>query len=301
MNNYINNISNNVVNATSARRLCNALRECQNVLESRFVNKAAFMEQLQRAMREQATFYKNNIPAIKIMERTLSNVFIYEDKLSYLIYSSFKINSCTKIEELRGEISNIIDFFENYMTSPKTEVLSQSEIIDMLNIVHSKYNLFDAETFDKELEIYVLNKSHICYDSLIITFKNTYTGTMLNKYIVFSLSPCVDILACNKYFVFLHEIGHIFYNSITKGSNRVPESFKQLAVLLGLPFLDNENRLSELFADIFSACTINNSKYSYYNPFKTVLSDEILEVFELYFNMLAYQVNTEIYNLAVVK
>lgn len=298
MNNYFNKVTNKVVNATSARKLCSALRECQDILGSRFVNKAAFMEQLQSAMREQAAYYKSNIPAIEIMEQPVSNVFIYEDKVSYLIYSSFKINSCTKIEELRVEMSDLVDFFENKMSKPKTDVLNPFEITDMLNIVQSKYDLIGTVTYDKELEIYVLNKSHICYDSLMITFKNTYTGTMLNKWVVFSLSPCVDILACNKYFVFLHEIGHILYNSITKGSNKVPESFKQLAVSIGLPFFNNEDRLSELFADIFSACTINNSRYAYYNPFKAVLPDKVLQVFELYFKMLAYQANAAVTGIA---
>lgn len=284
------------VGATSANTLCDALRQCKGVLESRFVNKAAFMEKLQGAMKGRAIYYKYFIPPAVMQEQALPNTFIYEDNLSYLIYSSFIINSCTGVEELKGQISGIIDFFENKMTHPRTDLLKQYEIIDMLTIVQKKYSLLDAVTQDRELEIFILNRSHLCYDSFLLTFKNNRTGRWVNKWMVFSLSPCMDIPACNKYFVFLHELGHILFNAITNAGEEIPPFFRELTTILGLPYWGDKDKLSELFADVFAACTMNETRYSEYNPFKKVLPDKITGLFEVYFKMLSAQAGNQIYS-----
>lgn len=291
MNNYFfyNKVIDNVVNAASAEELCSSLTKCQDLLKSRFINKDTFMERLQRSLGERSQYYRQCVPAIEICGRPVPNVFVYEDRVSYVVYASFKINSCTCVEELSREISDVVDFFGNKMSGPKTGLLSIHEIVDMLNIAHEKYKLFDVPAKDKELEIFALKKSHVCYDSLTITFKNKKTGLLVNKWMVFSLSPCLDILPCNKYFVFMHEIGHVLYNTLTNGSCRAPAFFRELAMIMGLPVFADENKLPEFFADVFSAATLNNTRYSVYSPFKEVLTKEILELLDLYFKMLTSQ------------
>jgi len=293
MNRYFYKVIGDVVSAASAKQMCEALDKCRDILRSRFANREGFMEQLQSSVKKQAAYYKYGAPAVKVLEQPAPNVFIYEDRMSYLVYSSFIINSCRGIRELDEQIAGIIDFFGNRITEPRTDMLSTCEINELLDIVQEKYGLIDTVTDGKELEIYAMNRSHVCYDSLLLTFKNTRTGTLLNKWMVFSLSPCFDIPACNKYFVFLHEIGHILYNEITCGGNTVPEMFREIAESLGLPFADDDNRLSELFADIFSASSLNKTRYCAYNPFNTALNGKMLELFELYFRMLTYRMNRQ--------
>jgi hypothetical protein len=289
MNNY--KIIDNVINATSAEMLCGALRQCQGVLKTRFTNKTAFMERLQDKISRQVLLYKQDIPPVNVLAQPIHNIFIYEDRVSYLTYSSFKLNSCTTLEELNSQITDIIDFFGNKMTKSRTDLLNIDEIIGIFNIVETKFNLLEVILKDKEFEIYLLDRSHICYDSFLLTFKNKFTGLIYKRWMLFSLSPCMDILACNKYFVFLHEIGHCLYNTIMQENRRALDYFKDIAMIAGLPVFNDEGRFSELYADIFAAASLKDTDYSYYNPFKDVLSESVLELFELYFKMVLYQKN----------
>jgi len=170
MNSYFYKAIDKVVSATSSKELCNALRQCQDVLASGFISRANFMEQLQWSISKQAAYYKYNASEVNILEKPWSNVFIHKDKIAYLVYSSFLINLCTDFEEMDEQISGIIDFFENKMSRPKSDILNTSEIIDMLNIVQEKYGLVDVITNGKDLEIFVVNKSHVCYDSFLLSF-----------------------------------------------------------------------------------------------------------------------------------
>lgn len=293
MSNYSYNIIDNVINSTSSEKLCDSLKQCQGVLKTRFTNKTSFMERLQKEIREQVLSYKYNVPVVKVLEQPMSNIFVYEDKVSYLVFSSFKINLCSSIEELNSQIADIIDFFENKMTKSRTDILNIDEIIGMFNIVQRKYNLMDIISCDKEFEIFLMNRSHICYDSFLLTFRNINNGLLLKRWMLFSLSPCVDILASNKYFVFLHEIGHCFYNVITLEDGNALKLFDEIAVTVGLPAFNEEGKSSELFADIFAATALSNTNYAYYNPFKNVFPEKGLELFELYFKILVSQVNIE--------
>jgi hypothetical protein len=294
MNNY--KIIDNVLNATSAEALCGALRECQRVLKTRFTNKTAFMERLQDKIYWQILLYKQDIPIVNVLDQPINNISIYEDRVAYLMYSSFKLNMCTSLEELNLQITDIIDFFGNKMTKSKTAVLNIDEISSIFNIVQRKFNLLEVILRDKEFEIYLLDRSHICYDSFLLTFKNKYTGLIYKRWMLFSLSPCMDILACNKYFVFLHEIGHCFYNTIIQEDRKALDYFKEIAEIAGLPIFNDESRVSELYADIFAAASLKDTCYSNYNPFKNVLPENILELFELYFKMVIYQKNMELYD-----
>jgi hypothetical protein len=292
VNNYIYKTINHVTGATSSKKLCRALKQCMNILKSGYSDKVVFLEELKCAMKQKAAFCRLGVPAFAVAGEYLPNVSIYVDNVAYLTYTAFKIGLCSCIKELEVQISDIMDFFENDLSSPNSDVLMISEVIDMLDIVQKKYRLISAVTYDKDLEVYLMNKSHTCYDSFLLTYKNTYTGIWLNKWMLFALAPYRNILECNKYIVFLHELGHILYNAATVGSG-MPEMFGEIAFLLGMPQIENKIKPEELFADIFSACAIHNTKYSDYNPFKKILSDEYIELLEIYFRMLANRVDWE--------
>ena len=134
MNNY--KIIDNVINATSAEKLCIALRQCQGVLKTRFTNKTGFMERLQDTINQQVLLYKQDIPRVKVFNKLMQNIFIYEDKVAYLIYSSFKLNMCTDLEELNSQMTDIMDFFGNMMAKSRTDVLKVDEIINIFKIVN---------------------------------------------------------------------------------------------------------------------------------------------------------------------
>lgn len=297
MNNY--KIIDNVISATSAEKLCVALSQCQGVLKTRFTNKTAFMERLQDMISQQVLKYKQEVPQVKVIDQLIHNIFIYEDKVSYLMYSSFKLNLCTDLEELNLQITDIIDFFGNMMAKSRTDILNFDEIINIFNIVQRKFRLLDVIIRDKEFEIYLLNRSHICYDSFLLTFKNKYTGLIYKRWMLFSLSPCIDHLACNKYFVFLHELGHCLFNTIIPQERRTLELFKDIARIAGLPVSNDVNSLSELFADIFAAVSLKDTGYSCYNPYKEVLPDSVMELFELYFKMVLCPNNMGLYDYNV--
>lgn len=292
-NNY-GRIIGSVVRATSAGNMCEALEDCRDILDSRFANKTAFMEKLQKETKKQEKVYRYGIPSVKIMEKSFSNIFIYEDPIAYFMYSSFKINACTSYMELKAEISDIISLFENQLSNPRTGNLGIDEMMKLLEIVEHKYCLVDIATLDKKLEIYALNKSHRIYDSFLMTFKNMRTGKVLNRWALFSLSPCMDLFLCNKYHVFLHEIGHVVYNEMIDRIKKIPDFFKELAAIAGLLASDDEDRLQELFADLFSAASLHNTFYSAFNPFRQVLPAEVFDMFEAYFKVLAIHMNPKI-------
>jgi hypothetical protein len=282
-----------VTGAASSKKLCHALKKCLDIIKSDYSDKTIFLEELKCALKQKAAICRLGIPAVAVAGECMPNVSIYDDSSAYLTYTAFKIGLCSSIKELDEQISGILDFFENDLSSPKSDGLRISEVMDMLGIVQKKYRLISAVTYGKDLEVYLMNKSHTCYDSFLLTFKNTYTGTWLNKWMVFALAPCHKITECNKYIVFLHELGHILYNAATSGGNRMPEMFGEIAFLLGMPQIENKIKPEELFADIFSGCAIHNTKYSDYNPFKKVLSEKYIELLEIYFKMLANRVDWE--------
>lgn len=292
MNNLLKTIDY-VTGAPSSKKLCTALKRCNDFLRYRPEYNIDFLEKFKSAMKRKADYYRLGLPVFSVSGKSLSNVRIYDDNIAYLTYAAFKIGLCTCVEELEGQICDIVDFFEKKLTKPRTDLLTTSEVIDMLDIVQNKYGLVSAVTYGRDLEIYLINKSHTCYDSFLLTFKNTYTGKWLNKWMLFSLSPCRDIFECNKYYVFLHELGHILYNAATDGGGRLPEMFREIAFFLGMQRIGDKDRPEELFADIFSVCAIHDSKYSDYNPFKGLLSEELIEMLELYFKMLSNRIDRE--------
>ena len=288
---YHNKTIENVINATSSEMLCCALSQCQDVLKNRFTNKIAFMERLQDKVNRQILLYEQDIPTIHVLNQPIHNISIYEDKKSYLKYSSFKLNMCTDLGELNLQINDIIDFFYNKFTSSRTDILNIEEITGIFEIVQKKFNLLDIVMQDKEFEIYLMNRSHICFDSFLLSYKNKHTGSIHKKWMLFSLSPCFDNLACNKYFVFLHELGHCLYNTVIHEYRKELCYFENITVIAGMSVFNDETRLSELFADIFAAVSLRDTCYSDYNPFKNVISESILELFELYFKMVLYKKN----------
>lgn len=295
MGNFIYKAIDKAVNAESPDKFCEALEQCRNALSSVFVNKTAFMERLKEALEVKTGYLKYCENETGVFKRLMPDVYIYEDMGPYLAYSSFKISLCSNIMELKEQIDEIVDFFENKISEPKTDRLTLDEITDILDLVQRKYGLISTVTYDRELEIYLFNKSHICYDSFLLTYKNIHTGALLNKWMLFSFAPCMNFFVCNKYFVFLHELGHILYNAYKNTAEKTPMLFDEMTMVLGLPFLDDENRRSELFADLFSVSAMNNTRYLEYNPYKNVLSSKVRELLELYFSMLVSRVDVNNY------
>lgn len=280
-----------VMEANSLDSLCDALLSCMDVLESRFTNRISFIERLQRALKEHAAFLKYAAPAVKILERPAPYVTILRDLDACLTYTAFKINACCNVIDLKDQLSELTDFFGCRISRPGTGVLSPSEANDILDMVQRKFRFADAVLQDKELDIYLINQSHLCYDSFLMTFKNLQTGRLADRWMIFSLSPCIPLPLCDPSYVFFHELGHVLYNTITERTGRTPHMFKELALAAGLSPAPgesalqlDENRLQEIFADLFSAAAMQGTKYWERNPYRIVLCDALLELLEVYFS-----------------
>ena len=280
-----------VVRAASSGELCQGLKECLAVLNSWSLKKGLFAEQLKKAIGEQARRYKYGAPAVRVLGQPVPNLYIYQDLEASFVYSAFKINACTTVEEVMDQIDDIVDLFENRMSRPRTGRLNAFEAVELLEAAQEKYNFLNSITGSKELEIYLLNKSHFCYNSFLLTYRNTRTGKQTGKRMLFSLSPVSELLVCNKYFVFLHELGHVLYNDIEDRGARGPFLFYELAKLMGFSSLMDEDGIQELFADVFSAATLHGTRYSEFNPYKGLLTGEIMGLLALYFKMLADRID----------
>lgn len=287
-----------VTEASTIDGLCTALKSCLVILDSKRGAGADFADSLKTAIRNRSGDCRRKSNTNTTAGRFSTNVHIYCNLSACLIFAGFRICICKDAEEIREQVEFIIDFFDKCMSKPKSGMLTSGEVDELLDIVQKKYELVSAVTYDRDLEIYLINKSHIRYDSFLLTYKNTNTGVWLNKWMLFSLSPCMDILECNKYHVFLHEIGHILYNAVTGSMDAIPAMFGEIAFLLGLPLNDDTNRPEELFANLFSAASLKETKYSSFNPLGNMLNDSIYELLELYFSMLAYNVRRNYYNTA---
>lgn len=284
-----------VTGASTIDGLCSALKRCLSVLDSRHCAGSGFAEALKNALREKSLDCRRKSNAYIAAGRFGTNVHIYCEVSACLIFAGFKISLCKDDKELREQIEYIIDFFGCSMTKPKTGALTPGEAWELLGIVQDKYGLISAVTGQRELEIYLIERSHVSYDSFLLTYKNSHTGIWLNKWLLFSLSPCLDILDCNKYHVFMHELGHVLYNAVTGGGNGMPAFFGEIAFLLGFPLNDDIICPDELFADLFSASALKGTKYSPFNPFGSVMDPGIYELLELYFRMLAHNAERDQY------
>jgi hypothetical protein len=282
-----------VEKAGSSQSLCEALQQWDDLLDSPFCNRVSLMERLQKTLRERTSYCRCNVPPVNIMGERMPAIYIFEENAACLVYASFKINLCSGTKQVREQISDILDLYENKLAGPRTDILSRQEIVHLLEIVQEKYQLLQVITHGRELDIYSLNKSHRLYNSWLLTYKDTAAGKLLNRWMVFSLSPNFNLLVCNKYFVFLHEIGHIFYHFIKEGGDKVPRFFHELSMVLGFPVLEDEDRLSEYFADLFAAACMNDTVYEPYNPYGGFLSGSMRELLDLYFKLLASQAKSD--------
>jgi hypothetical protein len=287
-----------VMEATTIDGFCAALKNCLAVLDSKRGREAGFADAIKTAFREKSYECRRKSDAYTATGQYGTNVHIYCELSACLIFAGFRICLCRDAGELREQIAFITDFFGRCMSKPKSGVLTPGEAGELLAIVQKKYGLLSAVTCHRELEIYLINRSHLRYDSFLMTYKNTYTKMWLNKWLLFSLSPCMDILECNKYHVFLHEMGHILYNAVTGGGEAVPELLGEIAFLLGLPLYEDIICPEELFADLFSAISLRGTKYAPFNPFEKVLDDGICGLLELYFGMLARNAGRGYYETA---
>lgn len=287
-----------VTSASTIDGLCAALKNCLAILDSYRNSEADFAEDLKTALRNKSADCRKKSNAYSSAGWFSTNVHIYCDLSACLIFAGFRICLCKDAKELREQVEFVVDFFNNCMSEPKSGILTSGEAGELLGIVQKKYRLLSAVTCDRELEVYLINKSHIRYDSFLLTYKNTYTGVWLNKWLLFSLSPCMDILECNKYHVFLHEMGHILYNAVTNGGDEIPAMFDKIAFLLGLPLNIDINCPEELFADLFSAASLRGTKYSCFNPFDNIPDNGTYELLELYFRMLAQNAERDYYGTA---
>ena len=284
-----------VTGASTIDGLCTALKSCLAILNSKHCAGSDFADALKTALRNKSSDCRRKSNAYAAAGRFGTNVHIYCEVSACLIFAGFRVCLCKDEQELREQVEFVIDFFGSSMTKPKTGVLTSGEAGELLGIVQDKYGLLSAVTCERELEIYLIDKSHIRYDSFLLTYKNSHTGIWLNKWLLFSLSPCMDILECNKYHVFLHEIGHVLYNAVTGGGDAVPDLFGEIAFLLGLPLNEDINCPEELFADLFSASALKGTKYASFNPFGNIIDAGIYELLELYFRMLAHNTERDYY------
>ena len=286
-----------VTEASTIDGLCSAIKGCLALLDSRPVDGACFLSALKTALKVKLNDCRKKSDAFPGLRRFGTNVHMYCELSACLVFAGSRICLCRNEKELKEQLCFIAGFFEN-MPERGTGALSPDEAAALLNVVQEKYGLLSAVTCDRELEIYLINRSHFCCDSFLLTYKNMHTGNWLNKWLLFSLSPRLDILECNKYHVFLHEMGHVLYSSVTGGGDKMPELFGEIAFLLGFPLYEEINNPEELFADLFSAISLRGTEYSSFNPFEKVLDKDICKLLELYFGMLAHNAGRGYYDIA---
>ena len=298
MGRLLHSAAGKVADAKSMAEFCSALVKCRDMLDSRFANRESFMECLKSRLSEKAGCLDGNSALRALPERFNSVVRLYKDAAACLMYFAFKVGYCASVPELSGQLDDLISLLRYRTTEPKTDVLDEAEISLLLELLQDKFNFLDAVTYEKRIEIYLINRSHLCFDSWLMTFKNTYTGKWVNKWMVMSFSPCLDTPLCGKYFVFLHEMGHILYNEITDGGAAVPELFRELpASVPGMPALADEDKLPELFSDLFAAAAMNGSRYAAHNPYSAIFPEELIRLFEEYFTILVSRVGSGYYNI----
>ena len=286
-----------VADAKNMADFCLALLKSRDILSSRFMNRDLFMECLKSRLSEKAGRMDGNSVLRALPDRFNGVVHLYKDVDACLIYLAFKIGYCTSALELSGQLDELISLLMFKTTKPKTNILDESEISFLLELLQNKFDFLDAITYEKRLEIYLINRSHLYYDSWLMTCKNTYTDKWINKWMVMSFSPCHDTPLCDKYFVFLHEMGHILYHEITDGGAAVPELFRELAEgISGNSISYNEGMMSELFSNLFAAASLNGSRYAANNPY-TAIYPGLMGIFEEYFIMLVSRIGSRYYSI----
>lgn len=290
--------------ASTVEALCIALERCRTYLNNGMGSGAGFENALKEVFKNKSEECRRRSKAYAPAGVYASNVHLYSDLSACLIFAGFRICRCRDGEELSEQLEFLADFFGNHMTRPLGGILTRSEAGALLALVQEKYGMLSAVTCDRELEIYLINRSHIHFDSFLITYKSVPTGKSVSasaglyKWLLFSLSPRFDLPECNKYHVFLHEMGHVLYNAVTSGTDTLPGLFEEIAFILGLDLKEDIKHAEELFADLFSAATLNGSGFSAYNPFGKIIRRDIYALLELYFRMLADRAGRDRYGNA---
>lgn len=273
--------------ASTIDALCFALARCRTCLERGTGSGDGFEEALKAVFENKTEECRRRSKAYGPAGVYASNVHVYSDLAACLIFAGFRLCRCRDGKELSEQVGFLTDFFGSYMTPPLSGILTRNEAGALLALVEEKYRMLSAVTCDRELEVYLINRSHIRFDSFLMTYRSVKTGIGPYKWLLFSLAPRLALPECNKYHVFLHELGHVLYNAVVSGPDTVPELFEDIAFILGVPLSGDITYAEELFADLFSATTLNGTGYSAHNPFAGVLRQEVYELLELYFRMLA--------------
>lgn len=295
MKRALNKIIKGISAASTIDGFCAYLRRCLSVLDANSPEAADFANSLKTLFQGMAADCRKNSVIYTAPDEIPVVARIYCDLSACMTFTGFRIHLCKDEREIRNQVEFLLDFFNNCMTKAQSSSLTSNEVCEMLGLVQQKYRLLSAVAYERELEIYLINRAHFCYDSFLLTYKNTHNGTWLDKWLLFSLSPRSEMLECNKYFVFVHETGHMLYNAVTGGGEVLPELFGEIAFLLGLSLKEDVNCPEELFADLFSAVTLNGTAYSHFNPYGKSFSKEIYELLELYFRMLAGNAQRDLY------
>lgn len=299
-----------LTSAATPEKLLSIIIRYGRLLKTGRLDKAILLNDLNKSLTDRAVSCRAAARPMRISGLSGPGVYLYSDMAAYFVFLSYNISLCPDESELENHITYIADFLGKCMSRPRGGMLEPSEVESLLNIVQYKFGFINAVTFSRDLDIYLINRSHMYYDSFLLTYKRLlsrpgYSGTSVyrDKWMLFCLSPCLDILACNKYYVFLHEIGHILYNALTRDGEEEPELFGEIAFLLGFPIFgaghtDNashpfeiNDKQDELFADLFAAASLYKTCYWHFNPFKDVLSEALCDLLESYFSMLAMRMD----------
>ena len=108
-----------------------------------------------------------------------------------------------------------------------------------------------------------------------------------------SFAPLSDTTLCGKQFVFLHEMGHILYDEINRGDGSMPLMFKELLTAMsGMSMVPTGLMLHEVFADLFAAASMNNSRYAGLNPYAAILPEELMRLLQEYFRLIISRVGS---------
>ena len=143
-------------------------------------------------------------------------------------------------------------------------MLTYTEVAGLLKIVERKFGLVSVAICRRKSDIHMTNR-------------------------------CMAIPDCNKYFKFLHEMGHILFDLSAGDGGGIPDLFDQVAFLLGFSDIKDNIKKDELFADIFSAVSLNGAGYPEYKSFKFTFTDSLYDFLEDYFRMLVNSVNRNYY------
>lgn len=208
---------------------------------------------------------------------------IHVPNVSPILYTSLLLRNIKLISDYKNRLLTLIDYF-NELLEPKTTVLTESQIQDVIELLNKKYDFINVVTQRGPIDIFIFNNSHNRYNSMceiIYPLDNESRYTHRFIHVFASKSEKFNPLG-----VFFHEIGHILQIEICQSSKLIPYSFIEMNKVIKTVIENDGVDAPEVFADIFSVAAMNNMPYENDYYFISKIPQNYKNLFIFYFNKL---------------